>query len=587
MIDGQEVQADQAAEVHEIRDIFTKLQKSLKNIQMYRHNVERYGEYLAPVHEALAEYLERKGTLSLRLEAMQYKYKRHVVYEDSSRDGNLIFPFWQAGIRLFIFKAGLSADELLRFIMLVLRDPSTMQRVSNEDIVTRLWKEEFDSIEYIVVENFQVMADDDPEEVEIEVEKVVAYLYKQLQSNSDDYLRFARISMDDLNLELNEVDQLRGVVVQGVTATPADRQRVKEALDTEQERTMAKLVVVLFQLLELDTSAENFEDVAEAFVQLLDALLLQENFTAIRQILDRFQVSAAKPNVRPERRDLVLQAAERFSTRMRDGQRIQTIGQMLNAGNAKDPDGLKAYLLTLGGDAVVPLLEMLETLELPVNRRLICDTLVELGRDRPGIFTTRLTHPSSNVVKDMLYVINAIDPPDKFALFGHVLRHPNAVLRLETLTVIGRNPSDECFETIREVFETSEDAQMRAQAARLFPFHAPSKVAGLLIGAAQADSFEKRSENERKSIFQAMAQVQQDDCQSMIWGILEQKGGLFGSKKLDTMKSLAIAGLEAAPSVQALQLLAAVAQDQKKHSKEICDQARNAALMMKQRLLGR
>ena len=128
---------------------------------------------------------------------------------------------------------------------------------------------------------------------------------------------------------------------------------------------------------------------------------------------------------------------------------------------------------------------------------------------------------------------------------------------------------------------------MRAQAARLFPFHPPSKVAGLLLGAAQAESFDKRTENERKSIFQAIAQVQQDDCQAFIWGILEQKGGLFNKKKMDEMKSLAISGLEAAPSVQALQLLAAVAHDQKKHSKEICDQARNAALMMKQRLLGR
>ena len=40
----------------------------------------------------------------------------------------------------------------------------------------------FQNIDYVVIENFQVSPDDDPDEVELEVDKVVAYLYRQLQS---------------------------------------------------------------------------------------------------------------------------------------------------------------------------------------------------------------------------------------------------------------------------------------------------------------------------------------------------------------------------------------------------------------------
>jgi hypothetical protein len=47
----------------------------------------------------------------------------------------------------------------------------------------------------------------------------------------------------------------------------------------------------------------------------------------------------------------------------------------------------------------------------------------------------------------MLYIIDKINPPEKFALFAHVLAStPTRILRLETLAIIGRNPSDECFE---------------------------------------------------------------------------------------------------------------------------------------------
>lgn len=584
MVDGKEMVADEAAAIHEVREIFEKFRKSLKTIALYRHNVERYPEYLAPFHTALDDFLSRKGTLELRLEPMAFKYKKHIVYEDTSRESNLIYPFFQAGIRLFIFKSGLMPDELLRFLLLTIGDPT--ERQSREDIITRLWKAELESIEYIIVEGFKAASDQDGEEVEVEVEKVVAYLYRQLQSNSDDVLRFARLSMEDMNLKLDDVDQMRGVVVEGATASPADLARVQQSLTTEEERVLSKMVVVLFQLLELDTHEESFEDVAEAFVQLLDALLLAENFTSIQQIRERFTVAANKPNIKAQTRDLVGRCAERFHNKMAESQRLQLIAQILNSGNAKDPEAVRHYLVTLGENAVQPLLEMLEILELPQNRRLVADVLADVGRDYVPLFTSRLTHPSSNLVKDMLYVLDRINPTEKFALFAHVLKHPNAVLRLETLTIIGKNPSEECWEQIRGVFLESEDPQMRSQAARLLPNYAPQKCVPLLMGAVGAESFEERSEPEKKAIFAALALVGVQETQKYLTDILMQKGGLFGKKKVDEMKLLAISGLTASPSLPTLQLLAEVAKDPRRHGEEISEVARQAAIAMQARLLG-
>jgi hypothetical protein len=585
MVDGQEMQADAAAAIHEVREIFDKFRKSLKTIGLYRHNVDRYSEYLAPFYNALNDFLSRNGTLELRLEPTAYKYKKHLVFEDMSREGNIVYPFFQAGIRLFIFKHGLEVEELLKFLLIAIGDPSE-KRQDREDIVTKLWKAELESIEYIVVEAFKVVPDEDGEEVEVEVEKVVAYLYRQLQSNSDDVLRFARIDVGDLDLQLNEVDQLRGVVVQGTTATPADSARVQTTLENEEGRVLSKMVVVLFQLLELDTNEENFEDVAEAFVQLLDALLLAENFSAIHQIRERFQTSAGKPKLKPQTRDMIQRCAERFNSRMAESQRLQTIAHILNGGAAKDPDGVIGYLMSLGDNAIQPLLEMLEVLELPPNRRLVTDVLADLGKDFVPLFTSRLTHPSSNLVKDMLYVIDKIDPPEKFALFAHVLKHPNAVLRLETLTIIGRNPSDECWDTIQKVFTTSEDPQMRAQSARLLPNYGAERAMPLLMAVVQPEQFEQRTEPEKKAIFSAIAMLGTNDAMQFLANLLMQKQGLFGKKKTDEVKALVISALAAAPSIPVLQMLAEVAKDPKRHGPEIAEFARGAAITMKQKLLG-
>ncbi|MFZ9886232.1 MAG: HEAT repeat domain-containing protein [Myxococcota bacterium] len=585
MVDGTEMKADDAAAIHEVREIFDKFRKSLKTIGLYRHNLDRYNEYLAPFYNALTDFLARKSTLELRLEPLAFKYKKHIVFEDNSHDGNLIYPFFKEGIRCIIIKNGLSADELLRFLLLTLGDPT--ERATREDILTRLWKASLQYIEYIVVEGFRPAADQDGDEVEVEVEKVVAYLYRQLQSNSDDVLRFARLNMEDLNLKLDNVDQMRGVVVTGTTATAADKDRVKQSLLAEEERVLPKMIIVLFQLLELDTTEENFEDVAEAFVQHLDALLLAENFTAIQNIRERFAASGKKAQLKPQTKDMVARCAARFDKRMAESQRLQVIAQILNAGNVKDPSGLRAYLLTLGAMAVPPLVEMLEALELPQNRRVVCDVLADLGADYVPLFTSRLTHPSSNLVKDMLYVIDRINPPEKFALFGHVLKHPNVVLRLETLAVIGRNPADECWEQIKNVFLQSDDSQMRSQAARLLPNYSPQRAVPILLAAVQAtESFEQRPEGERKALFSALALVGVQETHNFLSEILLQKGGLFGKKKVDELKALVIGALQASPSLPVLQLLVEVAKDPKRHGEEIAEMARQAAIAMQGRLLG-
>jgi hypothetical protein len=584
--EAQQAQQEKNARLaEEAKPTFDKLKKSLKQIQLYRHNVDRYGEYLEPFMVALQELLSKNNMISVKVDPVAYKIGQHVIFEDDGRENNLIYPLWQAGIRLLIFKQGISVDEIQKFFLLCMgaMDDARKQR---EDIITQLWKAELECIEYVVVEGFKVLADEDIEEVEIEVEKVVAYLYRQLQSNSDDYLRFARVSETDLDMQLDSVDQMRGAVIQGVTATPGDKARIQAALSREESRHLSKMVVVLFQLLELDTSEENFEDVAEAFVQLLDALILAENFTAIDQIRARFKHSSTKTTLKSSSRDMIQRTELRFVGRMGESQRVQAIGQILNAGIAKDAEDIRRYLSSLGVDAIPPLIDMLETLQLLPNRRLVCDVLAQLGAAYIDTFSQRLTHPSSNLVKDMIYVIDKVNPPNKFQIFATVLEHPNAILRLETLAVIGRNGTEECFEYIARVIKNHPDAQMRSQAARMLPNFPPELGGQLLIDIVKAEAFDKMSDPEKKALFSAVVQMRAAQTEAFIKDIFEQKSGFLAKKRVDDMKLLAIGGIEAAPSIPGLQLLVQVAQDGKKHSKDVMETARAAAINVKARLLG-
>ena len=584
VIDGQALNADEVEHVHEVKEIFLKLQKALKTITLYRHMRDRYAEYLQDCHRSLHEYMERNGMIALRVAALEYRFQGVTVFHDDSREGNLCFPFYQSGVRLLMLKPGIPLEELLKFILMII-DANQDNRKSQDDLITRLWKAELAHVEWVVVESFKACEDEDEEQVKVEVDQVVRYLYRALQSNSEDIARFARVSLEDVDMKLESVDSIRGAVVEGVTATPADKERVQRTLDEEEnDRLLPKMVVILFQLLELDTTPENFEDVAEGFVQLLDAMLLASDFAGISGMRERFQQRIQKSQ-KPQVKQLLERCLERFIDRMADPQRLSTISQMLNSGAVKDPVGLKGYMVSLPESSVPQICDTLESIEIPPNRRLICDVLVEIGKNLPQVFSNRLQHPSSNVVKDMLYIIDKIGFPSKFQMFAHVLTHPNAILRLEALATIGRNPSEECFKVILGCL-TGSDQQLRSAAARMMPNYDPNRAVEILLQIIQSDEFEKRERNEQKNFLLGLAQVNHPQAWEYLTGIFAQKGGLLNRKKPDERKLVVIEALFMAPSIPVFQFLAAQAQNLDTNSKEVAEAARVAALEMRERLVG-
>jgi len=201
-------------------------------------------------------------------------------------------------------------------------------------------------------------------------------------------------------------------------------------------------------------------------------------------------------------------------------------------------------------------------------------------------FVNRLNHPASNVVKDMLYVIDQLNPPGKFKLFTAVLDHPNAILRLETLATIGRNPTAECFDHLVKVLRQHTDSAMRAQAARFLPNHEGDQAAKVLLDLVRNETFDKVPDTEKKAVFGAIMQLQTRATESFVKEVFEQKSGIFAKKRIDEFKMLLIEGMEVAPSIPGVQFLAEIAKDNKKHSKEVCEAARGVAISMKQKLLG-
>ncbi len=558
--------------VEQARNFTFQLLKGIKQIGMYRHNESKYPEFLAPALKAITEYTDAHGPLSLRVEQQNFVLHNEPLF---SEDTPLPYKFFRDGIRQLIFRPGLTLPEMVTFTLIALSEPER----GADDVLAQLWKASMEHVEYVVVEGF-TMDGTSEEQVAVEVDKVVGYLYARLRSNSDDYLRFARVSAEDLDMQLDGVDQIRGVVVQGTYASDALKARLQKEIEEEENaRLFPKVVNAVFQVVE--GGVDDVSLLEEIFVQLLDAMLIQDDFTTINHMvlklrsLTQREVSDDSPLSR---------LLAYFIQKMGDEQRLIRLGETLKKTKPKNPADITRYLQSLDEHAIIPLLTVLETIELPENRILLCDALAGFAKERPDPFVIRLQSDRPQTVRDMVYILEKAQHPERLKMFVQVLKGKNLVVKLEVMNIIALSHTGESRKLIAELLN-DPISQVRMQAARLLPEFGPEKAYSDLIKIANDPAFEKKTPDERAAFYGALAATGVPNALVVLTQLLATKPTLLNKKKVLDDKLLAIQGLSMASNVQSYKVLQGVVED-KSQPVEVLTAARKAMYQTRKTLFG-
>lgn len=530
------------------RQVAYHLLKGLKVIAMYRHNESKYGEYLQKAWAALAEYTKEYGSLNLRVEITNFTIHKQDLFTE---DNPVPYKFFKDGIRQIIFRDGFSLEEMTTFTMIALSDPDR----GADDINAQLWRAQMPNFEYIMVEGFKVdeMSEED---VQVEVDKIVDYLQRRLRTNSEDYIRFARLSESDLEMQLNDIDQMRGVVITGLTATPDLKAKLqREVHEEENQRLFPKLISAVFQVVENGVTDANL--LSDMFSQLLDAMLLQEDFAIINQVVLKLRAMEQRVGAESSIGELL----RGFISKMGEEQRLNRIGEILKYAKLKHPPEVVKYLTNITADAVPALLGTLEVIELAENRTLLCDVLVVFAKENPDPFVDKLKSADKpQVQRDMIYVLDRSNHPDKLKFFSNVLKSKNLALRLEVMSIIARGRTGEARKLIAAMLE-DETLQVRLQAARVLPEFDREKAYVDLLRMVKDKGFEDKSPQEKEGLYVALGSTGMPGAINFFAQVLQQKSGLFNKQKMIAEKTLAVAGLGGACTIQTAKLLQEAADD--------------------------
>jgi hypothetical protein len=554
------------------RNFTFQLLKGIKQIGMYRHNEAKYPEFLTPALSALNDYTDKHGPLSLKVEQQNFLLHNEPLF---SEDTALSYKFFRDGIRQLIFRPGLTLQEMVTFTLIALSEPER----GADDALAQLWKANMEHVEYVVVEGF-AMDGTSEEEMAVEVDKVVSYLYARLKTNSEDYLRFARVSADDLDANLEGVEQIRGVVVQGTYASDALKARLQKDIEEEESaRLFPKLVSAIFQVVE--GGVDDLGLLEEIFVQLLDAMLIQDDYATINQMVLKLRALSQ----REEHPDGPIgRLLSYFTQKMADEQRLNRLGESLKRTRPKNPADITRYLQVLDEHAIIPLLTVLETIEVPENRILLCDALAGFSKERPDPFVIRLQSDRPQTVRDMVYILEKSQHPDRLKLFGTVLKGKNLVVKLEVMNIIALGHTAEGRKLFVDLLQDPV-SQVRMQAAKLLPEFDLEKAYVDLLRVVRDANFEKKTPDERAAFYSALGSTGVPNAFTLLTQMLAVKPSMLNKKKVLDDKLLAIQGLAGACNIHSYKVLQGVVED-KSQPVEVLTAARKAMYQTKKTLFG-
>ncbi|MCA9539808.1 MAG: hypothetical protein KC620_13015, partial [Myxococcales bacterium] len=158
---GEEaLDGEQRALLTRAREAFRELEKLTKNVGLYGKTHQSVERFRARLHAAVTELIGQRRSIEFQIGPYDFTLYDQSVYQNPTPERNFVYRFYLDGIRHLIFHAGVTQDELDRFVDVLLTDwddPALFE----DDSVTLLWQQDFAHIQYVLIDNFDEDARED------------------------------------------------------------------------------------------------------------------------------------------------------------------------------------------------------------------------------------------------------------------------------------------------------------------------------------------------------------------------------------------------------------------------------------------
>ena len=564
------------AELAEVKAIMASFAKTGRSFKLYSRNNEMIVKFTGELYDKITAFLEKRDSLVFAIRPTQFLYSDEAVYENDDRSESFAFKLYKDGVRQLAFYQGLDKRELVDIIDIISTNFDSFQ-YADEDIVTLLWKHDFDKISYVVVEAFaEDVSEDEKADYKANIDAIVNLVKTDVPP--ENAIRSARLSVDDIVIaqqrEEKDDDLLSAPPFTPSTAAnifavaEAEFQRIAAEIQAmETQSSVDDMVEVVFEIFEQEDNVEDMNDLVEVVLQLLDTYILSGDLRRVNALLKRLRF-LEKPEYAPNFRfrGVIAQIFAKLS----DANRLQQIMVHLNNNTIKGAQGDVFTYFSLQDPRVVPVtLDLLAEIQAVQTRRLVVDSMILLAKGRPEHFASRLRSDKWFIVTDMLYALGKMGGeralPYLLDTFANTT-HPR--VRQEVVSALRKYHTPEVRQMMLTALDDG-DGQVRQLALRHLANARDTSVVPILSDRMGKKEFADAALEEKKRYFTALAMIGGQQLVPFFRDHLTTRG-LLNKIHLDEMRAGAATALGIVGSPEAIQILEAGIQSTNKAIRDSC-----------------
>jgi HEAT repeat protein len=531
--------------------------KGMRATQLYLPNNPVYQRAVDNIRGAFRQAWQATDDLHFDVAETELRWEDNAVYSQEQRNESIAWTLYKDGVRSLTFKPGVEEMEIVRFLG-VLHQAKNLQADAPDDLLTLLWAEDFQFINY----TFRELASDNAVPIERSEgapmgggggtggESAVgtadpATVRRQVEEEAPPK-REGLVSIDDFDTTLYFLDD-----------------KEVEYLHKEVEREYAQdlrrnVLAMLFDLLELQTYGTVRAELISIVENFIPYLLGAGDFRSVAFILRETKVILQRAReLMPEHRQTLESLPGRLSQTDALSQLLQSLDEA--AGHPSEDD-LSELFTELRADALATLMGWLPKLSNERVRELVKGSAERLAQAHAPEVLKALGSDDPAVQLEMVRLAGRLKLPGAPDGMGPLLDRGDRELKLavvEALTTIG---SPNAMRLLEKAID-DVDRDVRIAAVKFLGQRGHRNAFPRIEAAVTRNKLKDADLTEKMAYFEAYGVLAGASGIPVLEKLLAVKGGLLARKEDPETRACAAMALGRIRTPAAREVLQKVAQD--------------------------
>jgi hypothetical protein len=522
------------------RNLIKSILKAKKLLRIYPSNNMIYVKAMDEVYAFASDHLKAHGDIIFKITPSQIIVDSEPVYQSDDRADNLALFFFKEGITEMILREGLKKAELEEFINILGTDFSRSD--TGEDFLMATWERNF--------ENIKVIADDFilPETNELTPYDTAVNL-NIVQGEPGGVFHIGTAAEGgggEKHLTADEDEKLNRAYTAGPgkeEITPLSsgdlsaEERAFIMAETQKDPTeqINKLANILILILSNERSPEDAEKIAMAIEAVINYSVKDGSIVTLLLILKMLKGLDRQPGTS----EVVATQIQQLLLFCISPQMLAQIGGMLDKTKGLKEEDLSEYAWNFGGDAVMPLITLLESLHTIHGRRIVNNVLIHIGKENIEAIISRLSDPVWYVVRNIVYVLRSIRDRKAQDSILKVAKHEHPMVRLEVIRAIQDFKNIGALQALKDFLDDG-DSVVRLTALSVLGNIAKDNSGAVLfvrdsvMEKINNKGFVERGFKEKKAFYEALVSVNDSSVEEFMLDALKKRGIFSNRKRIET-----------------------------------------------------